>query len=90
MVNLKGVDTNDVVIIVKIDDEVYSDHPSLVGEKDIYISRKGKLFTPILKALEEGKDIKFVITESKYTTSKYQFTINSRGLRSIPHTWAVD
>ncbi len=90
VVKFTNIDYKDVYVKVKIDDVVYQDYPGNMGEKEFYLRRDGELFAPILQAIEEGKEIKFSITESKYTTSKYQFTINSRGLESIPHTWVVD
>ncbi|MDO4836317.1 MAG: hypothetical protein Q4B07_07710 [Clostridia bacterium] len=90
LVNFKGINPYDVTIKVKIGERKYTANASRLDENYIYIYREDGLFVPVLWGLETGKEIRFVIEESAYTTSTYRFSVDSSGLDGIEHSWGVD
>ncbi len=87
VVNYNTTDKSHVTIRMKIDENVYTDHPFKLSENEIYINRDSKLFRPFIRALLNGDEISFVIEESKYSTSRYRFTVDSFGLDDVEHDW---
>ncbi len=77
----------DILVKIKADGAVYEAHPDKLSEKDIYISRSSSIFDPIISALNSEKEVQVVITESRYATSTYRFTIDSYGLNELDHNW---
>lgn len=84
-----GCDYLDVTIKVKVDGEVYEDHPDYLFDDDgeIAIERGNKVFKAILDALDADKEISFVITVDGYGTDTYRFNVDANGLSDITHSW---
>ncbi|MBQ4040573.1 MAG: hypothetical protein IJC91_05485, partial [Oscillospiraceae bacterium] len=80
-------DTWDIEIKIKVDGTVYTDEPWFVNESEIYIQRGSEIFKGVIEGLNAGKEISFVITDSSYGTTTYQFKIDAFGLDDIPHDW---
>lgn len=87
LVNYNIIDAKDLLVKIKINGKTYEAHPDRLSEKDIYIKRSSQIYSPIVKALDAGKEISVVITESKYSTSTYRFVLDSYGLADLEHNW---
>jgi len=88
-----GSDADDVSIKVKIDDVVTEDEADYILENDgeIYIKRGNKIFKAVIDALNQDKEISFVITIGIYGSleSTYRFDIDANGLEDIDHNWVA-
>lgn len=87
VVNYKYNECKNIVIKVRINGRDYSANPDELEEEFLVIKRKGGIFKPILKALESGNDVQFVIEDKQYSTSTYRFTVKGYGLKELPHDW---
>ena len=87
LVNYSLSGEDDILVKIKIDGKTYEAHPDYLSEKDICIKRGSPIFAPIVNALNAGSEISVVITESRYSTSTYRFTVDSFGLDDIEHSW---
>lgn len=82
--NWNYYDVDDFEIMLKINGTEYSGRPSSVMENDIYIfEHTSNLYQTILNALQNGDEISFVIEASRYSTSRYRFTLDGVGFADI-------
>lgn len=77
----------EVTIKIKIDGKTYQAHPDRITEKNIYVKRGSAIFEPIIRALNQEKDIAVVITVSDGLTDTYRFDIDPYGLEGLSHNW---
>ena len=87
--NISRLGAGNVYIKVKIDNQTYDDYASMLIGDDIIIQRGNALFSPIVTALNEEKEIKIVIETYSYyqVMATYEFTMDSNGLEDIDHNW---